>query len=312
VRARKPSAKLNRTLGGVGAPMTDLSGAPIASQDPADRPITVPLLITVGIATVLQLLTTLGDRATTTGHPGIAYLIGVALGHALVFGLVPFLILLFAVLRHRRANAMLTAFLVLNGWALLLGIVIIAFTSRQAGGADLQAEAQRFQVEVRRQRTQIDARFHALAPSLVIRPASAGSDRRFIMNRTAIAQARQVLADQRAAIARMRQQEHDRLAAISAEAARGFDQGYAGAQARVERLMDLSSQNLDELSATLDFLDRTRDRWTIDGDTWRFQDQADIDEFNRHSERLRQISQEGLALQAELDAGGGGQAPPKP
>jgi hypothetical protein len=294
--------------------MTDLSGALITSQDPADRPITVPLLITLGIASLLQIVVTIGDRATTAGHPGIAYLIGVALGHVLVFGLVPFLILLFAALRHRRGNATLTAFLVLNGWALLLGIVIIAFTSRLAGGADLQAEALRFQTEVRRERTQIDARYHALAPSLTIRPAGAGADRRFIMNRTAIAQARQVLADQRAAIVRLRQQEHDRLAAISAEAARGFDQGFAGTQMRAERLMDLSSQNLDELTATLDFLDRTRDRWTIDGDTWRFQDRADVDEFNRHSERLRQIGQEGQALQADMDATARSseQQPPKP
>ena len=286
--------------------MTDQTTAPTPAPGPAalpDRPTLGAFLITIGISTVLQIVVAAGNHAAPPSlatPEGAGYAVGSVLGAVAVFGVLPYVILLFTVLRRSRRGGGGVYLAALLGWSALLAVIIgiVAIGGQRAA---LTTEMTRFQAQVTRDREAIAARSAAIAPNLTISPETAGADRRFTVTREAIAEGRRIIADQRALIARMVRDEHARLAALSPEAARGFDTGFAGSRARMDAQINGSVATLDELTATLDFLDRTHDRWSIRNGEWLFQSQDDLDELNRHGDRLRELASQTEALQSQAE-----------
>lgn len=279
--------------------MTDQTTAPPPAARP-DRPTTGPFLIALAAATLVPILAAVGNHGAQPSPltpQGVGYLFGAAL----FGGGLPYLVLRFAVLRHGSRPDRWGYLAILVGWSIALTF-IIGVAGLGARRVALTNEMVRFQAEVARDREAIAARSAAIAPSLTISPDTAGPDRRFRVTREAIAEGRRIIADQRALIARLVHDERARLLALSPEAAQGFDRGFAASRARMDAQINASVANLDELTATLDFLDRIHDRWSIRNGEWLFRTQADLDELNRHGERLRRMVSDTRALQDQAEA----------
>lgn len=292
--------------------MSEFLVAPILPRRAPDRPTLSPLLFTLAVASVLQLALVVpaglnAPLAPDAGAEGFGFLVGTVIAGALIFGLVPFLVLRWAVLRHSRRDVggqylavLLISAAVISGATTTLVVqprLEAAHRARELALASAMRGAMR---QTLADEAAMAERARDLGLSETLAPGQLARDGHFAVARASVVQLRALIAEERALSTRRGAQVRARLVAIDARTAPSFDAGLRRGVERLDRIDVAMNANLDAVTALLDFLGRSRRHWQAVGNAFMFDNERDLASFRQLQARLIRTNTEVMVLQAQL------------